>query len=138
MDSSSTVVCSLEEPCLDGNSARDSFSTYRERFVSHGRRGIEDERPATYIDLKVDIFLGKGAHLVAEAERVVTSLLGSESKVTLALLFTLKDNLAVGALHNVVDIERTTGLDLDKGQLARGFPPSPSIPQKLQYQRTAK
>lgn len=69
----------------------------------------------TYIDLKVDVFLGKGAHLVAEAERVVTGFLRSKGKVTLTLLFALKDNLAVRSLNNVVDIERATGLDLDEG-----------------------
>jgi hypothetical protein len=63
-------------------------------------------------NLKVDILLGKGAHLVVKAERVVTNHVGREDKVALPLLLAVHDDLAIGTLNNVVDIERTSRLDL--------------------------
>lgn len=67
---------------------------------------------AAYRNLNVDKLLGKGAHLVAEAERVVAGLLGRKGKVALALLFARHDDLVVRGRDFVVDIERATGLDL--------------------------
>lgn len=40
----------------------------------------------TYGDLEVDHLLGEGGHLIVEAEGVLADALGSEDKVTLALL----------------------------------------------------
>jgi hypothetical protein len=63
-------------------------------------------------NLEVDVLLGKSTHLVVEAEGVVADDVGGEDEVALSLLFTIQNNLAIGTLNNVVDIERTTRLDL--------------------------
>lgn len=67
---------------------------------------------ATDRNLKVHKLLGKCAHLVVEAERVVADLLRREDKVALSLLFALQDDLSARALDSVVDIERATRLNL--------------------------
>lgn len=67
---------------------------------------------ATYGDLEVDKLLGKCTHLVVEAELIVADLLGSEDKVALTLLGSIENDLVARSRHNVVDIKRTTGLDL--------------------------
>lgn len=67
---------------------------------------------ATDSNFEIDKFLGKCAHLVVEAERVVANLLRGEDKVALSLLFALKDDLSTGSLDKVIDIKRTTGLNL--------------------------
>lgn len=69
-------------------------------------------RVCSYGNLKVDEFVGEGAHLVVEAELVLANDVGVEDKVALALLLAIEDDLLVRAGDNVIDIERTTGLDL--------------------------
>lgn len=66
----------------------------------------------TYSNLKVDEFIGKSAHLVVEAERVLSGRLCSEDEVALSFLLAADDDLAIRTLDNVIDIERTTRLDL--------------------------
>lgn len=63
-------------------------------------------------DLEIDKLLGEGTHLVIEAERVIADNVGGEDKVSLSLLLTVHDDLAIGTLNNVVDVKRTTRLDL--------------------------
>lgn len=60
---------------------------------------------STNSNLKVDEFLGKCAHFVVEAERVLSNQLRSEDEVALSLFFALQDHLSTGALDEVVDIE---------------------------------
>lgn len=67
----------------------------------------------TNSDVEVDVFLRKCAHLVAEAEGVVAHYLCGKGEITLALLFTRQDNLAVRVGDFVVNVKRTTGLDLN-------------------------
>lgn len=62
----------------------------------------------TNSNLEVDVFLRKCAHLVVEAERVISNQLRSEDEVALSLLFALQDDLSTGALDEVVDIKRAT------------------------------
>lgn len=59
----------------------------------------------TYSNLEIDELLGKGTHLVVEAEGVVTGLLRREDKVSLPLLLARENDLAVGTLDLVIDIE---------------------------------
>jgi hypothetical protein len=60
---------------------------------------------STNSNLKIDVFLGKCAHLVVEAERVLSNQLRSEDEVALSLFFALQDDLSAGTLNEVVDIE---------------------------------
>lgn len=65
-------------------------------------------------DLEIDEFLGECAHLVIEAERICALFLSGEDEVALTLLLGLEDDLAARGLDDVVDIECTTGLDLEE------------------------
>lgn len=67
---------------------------------------------STNSNLEVDEFLGKCAHLVVEAERVLSNQLRSEDEVALSLFFALQDDLSAGTLDEVVDIKRATRLNL--------------------------
>lgn len=108
MDSSRIEVCSGVVPCLEGSWARASFSTCKwdqlGTFISVAK--------GTDSNLEVDVFLSEGAHLVVEAEGVFADLVCGKDEVALSLLLAVHNNLAIGAFNNVVDIERTTGLDL--------------------------
>ena len=64
-------------------------------------------------NVEVDELLGEGGHVVLEAEGVFADVVGSEDVVTLALAYAVKENLVVGILHLVVDIEGASSLDLD-------------------------
>jgi len=66
----------------------------------------------TYSDFKVDKLLGVCAHIVGEAELVLSNIIGREDKVSLALLLALNDDPASRAGDFIVDIERTAGLNL--------------------------
>lgn len=68
-------------------------------------------------NLKVDKLIRDGAHLVVEAERVVTDIVAREDEVSLSLLLPIYNDLARGACDLEVNIERTSRLDL-KPQLA--------------------
>lgn len=70
---------------------------------------------STHRDLEIDKLVGDGAHLVVEAERVVTDLIAGEDKVALALLLALCDYLARRGGDLKVDIERASGLYLKRG-----------------------
>lgn len=59
-------------------------------------------------NLKVDELVGDGAHLVVEAELVVTDLVAGEDEVALALLLALGDDLARRGVDLEVDIERAS------------------------------
>jgi hypothetical protein len=84
-DSSRTEVCSGDVPCLEGNLARSSFSTYGTiSELALSRDGVSTNR-----NLEVDKFVGKGTHLIVEAELVVPNLVGSEDEVALPLLFAI-------------------------------------------------
>src|SRR5699024_8260371 len=78
--------------------------------ISGGSRAMDELRRATNRNVKVDVFLGKRAHLVVEAERVLAGLLGRKDKVAAPLLFALENDLATRALDDVVDIKRTARL----------------------------
>ena len=133
MDSSRAEVCSGEVPFLEGRRAEgDSFSTcwdgkgggsarpqwaINPRFV-RGIRGIqkgeegegdelwEEKRTGVaYGNLEIDHLLRKRAHLVVEAEPVLSRLFRREHGVQLAFLGALHDDLVVGTGDNVVDIE---------------------------------
>ncbi len=67
---------------------------------------------AAYSDLKVNELLRVGAHIIVEAELVLSGLVGGEDKVALAFLLAVEDDLRVGAGYLVVDVERTSRLDL--------------------------
>lgn len=60
---------------------------------------------ATYGNLEVHIFLGECAHLIVEAESVLSSLRGREDKVALALLLAIHNESLVWSDNLVVDIE---------------------------------
>lgn len=66
----------------------------------------------THSNLEVDKLFGECAHLVIKAEGVNAIHLGCEDEVALAFLLALQDHLAIGTLHDVIDIKRTTGLNL--------------------------
>lgn len=63
-------------------------------------------------NLEIDVFLGESAHIVIEAEGVFADLLGGEDEVALSLFLAIHDNLTIGTLDGIVDIKRTTGLNL--------------------------
>jgi hypothetical protein len=81
-------------------------------MISAGEKGNE-----TYGNLEIDKLFGKCAHLVAEAKRVLANLLRCKSKIALALLFALHNDLALGSLDNVVNIKRTAGLNLNSSSV---------------------
>ncbi len=66
----------------------------------------------TYANLEVDVFVRVRAHLVAEAELVLARVGGREDVVALSLVQALEDDLAGGAGHIVVDVERAARLNL--------------------------
>jgi hypothetical protein len=59
----------------------------------------------TYSDLKVDHLLRECAHLVVEAEPVLSGIVGREDKVTLSLLRSVENDLVCGTNDRVIDIE---------------------------------
>lgn len=59
-------------------------------------------------DLKVDKLVCDSAHLVVEAEGVVTNIIAGKDKVSLALLLAINDNLAYWTCNLEVDIERAS------------------------------
>ena len=76
------------------------------------RELVERFQVTTNRNLEVNKLLGECAHLIVEAERVVADPSSSKDKVALTLLLAREDDLAAGALDNVVDIERTARLNL--------------------------
>lgn len=66
----------------------------------------------TYSDLEVHKLLGKGAHFVVEAKPVFARLASCEDKVALSLFPSIHDYLVIGAHDLVVNIERSSGLNL--------------------------
>ena len=69
-------------------------------------------RLAFHHDVEIDELLGERAHVILEAEGVFADMVGSEDVVTLALAYAVEENLVVGILHLVVDIEGASSLDL--------------------------
>ena len=67
-----------------------------------------------YSNLEVHKLLRECAHLVIEAESVFSRLARSEDEVTLTLLFTIHDDLVPRSRDLVIDIERSSCLDLCK------------------------
>ena len=67
----------------------------------------------TYSDFEVHEFLGEGTHFVIEAESVFARLAGREDEVALSLFLSVHDDLIIGAHDLVVDIERSSCLNLD-------------------------
>lgn len=63
-------------------------------------------------NLKVYELVRDGAHLIVEAERVVTDFVAREDEVSLSLLLPVYNDLARGACDLEVDIEGTSRLDL--------------------------
>ena len=63
-------------------------------------------------DVEVDELLGERAHVVLEAEGVFADVVCSENVVALALAYAIEEDLVVGVLHLVVDVEGTTSLNL--------------------------
>lgn len=59
----------------------------------------------TYSDFEIDKLVGDSAHLVVEAERVVTDVVASEDKVSLALLLAIRNDLARGPGDLEIDIK---------------------------------
>lgn len=66
----------------------------------------------THSDLKVHKLVRKRAHLVVQAELVITRLQRCEHKVALALLFPVQNDLPVGTRHLIIDIEGASSLNL--------------------------
>lgn len=66
----------------------------------------------THRNLEINHLLGKGRHLVVEAEAVFSDALGCEDKVALSLFGSIHDDLVTGRGHGEIDIEGATGLDL--------------------------
>lgn len=66
----------------------------------------------TYSDLKIDNFIGDGAHLIIEAEAVFADFVSREDKVALSLFVAFHDPFLVRAVDAVVDVEGAAGLDL--------------------------
>lgn len=66
----------------------------------------------TYSDLEIHKLLRERAHLVIEAESILSRLQRREHEVALALLLAVQDDLVVRARHLVVDIEGASCLDL--------------------------
>lgn len=76
----------------------------------------------THGNLDINDLVDKGAEGVVEAERVRSGHLSCEDKVTLSLLLSSHDDLVVGALDGVIDIERATGLHLKSHQINTELP----------------
>lgn len=109
MDSSSADVCSGDVPCLAGSCARCSFSTWSEKkmFQHHHFRpgGGHRVSGAPYGNLEIHHLLGKGRHLIVEAESVFPRLARREDEVALSFLGALHDHLFIGAGDRVVDVK---------------------------------
>jgi hypothetical protein len=56
-------------------------------------------------DIKVDKLVSERAHVVLEAKRVFSDCVGCEDKVSVALTLPIKDDLVVGVLYFIVDVE---------------------------------
>jgi len=56
-------------------------------------------------DVKVDKLVSERAHVVLEAKRVFSDGVGSKDKVTEAFTLPIKDDLIVGVLYLVIDVE---------------------------------
>lgn len=108
----------MDVPCFDGNWARTSFSTCDMFSIAL----TIPQTQQTNGNLEINKLLGECAHLVVEAERVLANLVRREDEVALTLLFAVQDDLLVGGLHNIVDIERTTGLHLDEKSARSAVP----------------
>ena len=97
------------------------ISAYVRKVACSGHHHLrrDKRKKETYGNLEIDKLFGKCAHLVAEAKRVLANLLRRKSKVALALLFALQDDLVLGSLDKVVNIKRAAGLDLDSASVCR-------------------
>lgn len=67
---------------------------------------------STYSNLKINHLFRVGRHFVVEAESIFSDRLCSEDEIALALFLALHHDFLHGTDHFVVDIERTTRLDL--------------------------
>ena len=83
-------------------------------------------------DIEVNEFLSEGGHVVLEAEGVFADVVCSENVVALALAYAIEEDLVVGVLHLVVDVEGATSLNLQSVR-----PPSKLI-EHAREGRTAK
>jgi hypothetical protein len=96
--------------------ARASFSTCRNQIISP-IPNIQPMSPGrdidlTYRDLEIYKLLRKGTHLVVKAEAVLSSLCSREHKITLSFLLSIHYDLIIWSYHLVIDIERSSCLDL--------------------------
>jgi hypothetical protein len=94
-----------------------SKSPAREGRIGGGR--------GTYSDLEINKFLSEGTHLIVEAESVFARLASCEDKVALSLLLSIHDDLLIGTHNLVIDIERSSRLDLEFGSISirgKGIP----------------
>ena len=110
IDSSRAEVCSGEVPCFEGIAARCSCSTYSATIVSHVLAGCKGE--GTNSNLEIDKLLCKSTHLVIEAESIFAHICRCEDKVSLSFLLPIHNNLVLWSHNLVINIERTTCLDL--------------------------
>ena len=74
-------------------------------------------------DVEVDEFLGEGAHVVLEAEGVLSWCVSGEDIVALAFALAVEQDLVIGVADLEVDVEGATGLHLggcERGTGERG------------------
>jgi len=65
-----------------------------------------------YGNLKVHKFLSKCAHLVVEAESVFARVGCCEDEVALSLLLPIHNDLVIRSNYLIIDVERSSSLDL--------------------------
>ena len=109
MDSSRAEVCSGDVPCFEGIAARCSCSTCQRIWLAWVREMGEGR---THGNFKIDKFLCKCAHLIVKAESVFAHIRCCEDEVSLSLLLSIHNNLVLWAYNLIIDIKRTSCLDL--------------------------
>jgi hypothetical protein len=120
IDSSSADVCSGDVPCLEGIwASRCSFSTLPSQHLvsilhlyKADMKGGKGEEEGTYSDLEIHKFLRKSTHLVIETELIFARLRSCEHEVSLSLLLSIHYDFVLWSDDLVVDVERSSCLDL--------------------------
>lgn len=72
--------------------------------------GMDEKEP--YCDFEVYHLLGKSTHIIIEAESVFPRVLCCKHKIALTFLLGVHNDLVARAHNAIVDIKRTTRLDL--------------------------
>lgn len=75
-----------------------------------------DKRRKTYRNLEINKLLCESTHLIIEAEPIFSRLTSREHEITLSFLLSIKNDFISRSYNLIIDIERTSSLNLSNHQ----------------------